>query len=62
MQEDFRQQLKDSDLVYNLIIGGKFETIMDAKSAVVSLFIPDPSISRSGIAHAVGRLEKYYTK
>jgi hypothetical protein len=62
MEEDLRQQLKDSDLVFNLITGGKFETLEEAKIAVITMFLPDQSISRSGISHAVGRLEKYYTK
>lgn len=50
----------DSDMIFNQITHGDFPTLALAHQAVLMLYMPDPTISRSGIAHALGRLERHY--
>lgn len=59
-EETAEQQQKDSDMIFTQITSGDFNTIEEAKRAVVTLYIPDMTISRAGISHAIGRLEKHF--
>ena len=52
-------QQRDSDTIF-LQITSAFDSIEDAKAAIVLFYVPDPSFSRAGICHALKRLEKYY--
>jgi hypothetical protein len=60
MSETIEQQTKDSDMIYKQITSGCFDNFSQALHAVVMLYVTDMSISRSGISHALKRLEKYY--
>ena len=60
MEETYEQQMKDSDMIFKQITNGNFPTIDLAKRAICMIYIPDMSISRSGISHALERLEKHY--
>lgn len=61
MTEKEKQQY-DSDTIYMQILSCDCKTIEEAKEAICLFYVPDMSISRAGISHAVGRLEKYYKK
>lgn len=58
--ETLEQQTRDSDMIFRQITTGKFENMQEVNQAVVMLYVMDPSISRSGISHALKRLESYY--
>ena len=58
--ETYKNQMKDSDMIYFQILGGDFPTYDEAQSAIVQLYVPDMTISRAGISHALKRLEKFY--
>lgn len=58
--ETYEQQMKDSDTVFNIISIGDFDDYQQAERAVMALFFVDMSFSRSGISHALKRLEKFY--
>ena len=60
MSETYEQQMKDSDMIFNQITGGHFDTWSEVNRAVVMLYIPDMSISRAGISHALKRLERHF--
>lgn len=50
----------DSDMIFTQITSGDFPTFELANQAVCLFYVPDMKISRGGIAHALGRLEKHY--
>lgn len=57
------QQQYDSDTIFNQITEmGGFATIEEVKATVALFYVPDPSISRSGISHALKRLEKHFAQ
>jgi hypothetical protein len=58
--ENKDQMLKDSDMIFTQITTGAFENWDEVNQAVVMLYVPDMTISRSGISHALKRLEDYY--
>lgn len=60
MNETYEQQMKDSDTVFTAISTGDFDDFKQAEQAVVMFYVMDMSISRSGISHALKRLEKHY--
>lgn len=51
---------RDSDMIFTQITSGDFPTIELAEAAVVQLYLPDMTISRQGISHALGRLDRHY--
>ena len=53
---------KDSDMIFDQITNGDFPDFTIAQQAVCSLYVLDRSISRAGISHALGRLERHYRK
>ena len=57
MEETVEQQMKDSDMIFNQVSSAAYESIDEAKRAIVMLYVPDMSISRSGISHALKRIE-----
>ncbi|KKM17258.1 hypothetical protein LCGC14_1677590 [marine sediment metagenome] len=59
--ETYEQQMKDSDMIFTQITTGDFDNWKDVKRAIVVLYVPDMTISRSGISHVLKRLERYYT-
>ena len=60
MKETYEQQMRDSDMIFKQITSANYDNFDDAKRVVVMLYIPDLTVSRSGISHALKRLEKYY--
>ena len=58
--ETIEQQMKDSDMVFTAISSGDFDDFKMAERAVVMLYVMDMSVSRSGISHALKRLEQHY--
>lgn len=59
-QETTEQMKKDSDMIFTQIIGGNFHNFDIVKVAIVRLYATDMNISRAGINHALGRLEKFF--
>lgn len=59
MRESYDQQMKDSDMIFTQISTGDFNSD-SFEMAVVMLYVPDMSISRAGISHALKRLEQHY--
>ena len=60
MSETIEQQNKDSDKIFTAITSGDFNDFNQAKQAVVMFYMMDLSFSRSGVSHALGRLERHY--
>ncbi len=60
--ETIEQQTLHSDQIFTAISTGDFCSYADAEAAVLMLYVPDMSYSRSGISHALTRLEKHYSK
>jgi hypothetical protein len=58
-QETIYQQMKDSDMIFTQI-SGVFDSKDEAARAVLMLYAPDMSISRAGISHVLGRIQKEY--
>lgn len=62
MNETYDMQMKDSDTVFTAISTGDFDDFKMAESAVVLIYVPDMTISRAGISHALKRLERFYSE
>ena len=60
MNETIEQQEKDSDTIFTAISTGGFDDFRQAERAVVMFYVMDMSFSRSGISHALKRLERFY--
>ncbi len=60
MEETVDQQTKDSNMIFNQITNGDFKNYDQALQTLIVLYTPDMTISRSGISHAIKRLEKFY--
>lgn len=54
------QWQRDSDMIFKQITSGDFKDIGEAEAAVVYLYLPDMTISRQGISHALNRLDLHY--
>ena len=59
-KETIEQQTKDSDMIFTAISTGDFDNYKEAEQMVVIGYVTDMNVSRSGISHALKRLEKYY--
>lgn len=60
MSATYEQQMKDSDMIFKAISSGSFDNYQQAEQAVTMFYIMDMSVSRSGISHALKRLEEHY--
>ena len=60
MDETIEQQTTDSDIIFTAISTGGFDDFKQAQQAVTMLYVTDMSFSRSGISHALKRLEEHY--
>lgn len=58
--ETLSDQQRDSDTIFLQITSGDFANIEEAKQAIALFYIPDMTISRSGISHALKRLEQHF--
>ena len=50
----------DSDMIFTAVSSGDFDNFEQAQRVVCLGWVPDMSVSRAGIAHALGRLERFY--
>jgi hypothetical protein len=57
---DERDWQRDSDMIFTQITSGDFPTMKMAEQAICLLYVPDMTISRAGISHALTRLERHY--
>lgn len=53
---------RDSDMVFTAVSTGDFDDYKMAEQAAVMLYVPDMSVSRAGISHALKRLERFYAE
>jgi hypothetical protein len=60
MRETYQQQTKDSDMIFTQITTAAYKDFAEAQRAIVLLYIPDMTISRSGISHALKRVERHF--
>ena len=60
MNETYEQMMKDSDMIFTAVSTGDFNNFEEAQKIVVMGYVMDISFSRSGISHALKRLEKFY--
>jgi hypothetical protein len=58
--ETLENQTKDSEMIVTQITSGGFQTYEEVERLIVMLYVPDMTISRAGISHALGRLKKLY--
>ncbi len=61
MQETHEQQIKDSNIIFTAISTAGYDNFEQAQRMVVIGYVTDMSFSRSGISHALKRLEKHYS-
>jgi len=61
-KETYEQQIKDSNMVFTQVSTGGFSDYKEAERFICMAYVPDMSISRSGISHAMKRLEKFYAE
>ncbi len=59
-KEDLKKQNTDAEMIFKQITNGNFDDFDMAQQAVVTLYVPDMSISRAGISLALKRLEQHY--
>lgn len=62
MTETYEQQKKDSDMIFTAISTSAIDNFKDAERMVVIGYVTDMSVSRSGISHALKKLEQFYNK
>ncbi len=60
-QETIDDQNRDSNIIFTAISTASYESFEEANRAVVMLYVPDMTVSRSGISHALKRLEQHYS-
>ena len=58
--ETYEQQMKDSDMIYTQVMSANYDTFDEVNRLVVMLYVPDMTVSRAGISHALKRLEKEF--
>ena len=58
--ESHEQQMKDSDMIFTQITTGDFDAD-SYEQAIVMFYVPDMTISRAGISHALKRLGQHYS-
>jgi len=62
MYETYEQQMKDSDMIFKQLTSGGDLSHDECKRMLVMLYVPDMTISRAGISHAMKRIDEYFTK
>lgn len=60
MSETVEQQTRDSDMIFTQISTSAIVSYEEAERLIVNLYVPDKSVSRAGISHALKRLEKFF--
>lgn len=51
---------QDSDMIFTQVTSGDFDDYKMAERLVCMLYVPDMTVSRAGISHALSRLERHY--
>lgn len=54
------QQQYDSDTIFMQITTGDFSSFEEAQTVIAHFYVPDGSVSRAGISHALKRLERHF--
>lgn len=49
-------------MIFTQITTGDFASMDEARTTVALFYVPDMSISRAGISHALKRLEKHFAQ
>lgn len=52
----------DSDMIFTQVSTGAFDNYAQAEDLIVMLYVPDLTISRAGISHAMTRLKRFYAE
>lgn len=60
--ENYEQQMFDSDMIFGQMKACNWGNLEQAEQVVCQLYALDLTVSRSGISHALKRLEKLYKK
>ncbi len=60
MEETYEQQMKDSNMIFTQITTAFYDNFETANRTIAMLYIPDMTISRAGISHALKRIEQYF--
>ncbi len=60
MNETIEQQERDAKMIVKQITNAHFDTWEEVERAIVMLYIPDMTISRSGISRALEILQRHY--
>lgn len=59
---DLDEMISDSDMIFTQVSTGDFDDYKMAERLIVMLYVPDMTISRAGISHAMKRLERFYAE
>lgn len=59
-KETVDQMIKDSNMIFTAVSTSTVENYKEAEKLVVFGYVPDTTVSRSGISHALKRLKKHY--
>ena len=60
MKETYDQQTKDSDMIFKQVTSANYDNFDDASRAICLFYVPDMTISRAGISHALKRIERWF--
>jgi len=55
--ETYEQQMNDSNMICKQMEAANYDNFAEVQRAIVMLYVPDMSISRAGISHALKHLE-----
>lgn len=58
--ETFENQEKDSNMIITQVMNAEFDTIDEVKQLITQVYVPDMTISRAGISHALKLLEAHF--
>mgnify|MGYP001014907161 CR=1 FL=1 len=60
IDDDTEMWLKDSGMIFTQISTSGIDNFEDATRLICNVYVWDMSITRAGICHALGRLERFY--
>ncbi len=60
--ETYEQQMKDSNMIFKQITTASYTSFREAEIAIVKFYVPDMTISRSGISHALKRVAMFFNE
>ena len=59
-QQEHASWQRDSDMVFTAISTSGARDFKEAEQMAVMFYVPDMTVSRAGISHALKRLERHY--